>query len=180
MPRRDRRLAWLPDVGRDIGYALRTLRRSPAFAVTALLSLALGMAATAGIFSLVDQVLLRKLRGVHEPQRLVLLNWNGRDLATDYGRPPLLSYPICRELQEQRQVFEGVFCRHPAPVYLSTGKQHDLVAAEIVSGSYFSVLGVRPAFGRLIDPSDDLQPGAHPVVVLCTTIGARSSDRLRR
>jgi predicted permease len=163
---RDRSLTWFQDVARDVTYGFRTLRRSPGFTLTALLSLALGIGATTGIFSLFDQVLLRPLRGVHEPERLVLLNWNGRDLATNYGGGPQLSYPVCRELQEQTHVFEGVFCRHPAQVYLSSGKQQDIVRGEIVSGSYFTVLGVRPERGRLIEPTDDLQPDAHPVVVL--------------
>jgi predicted permease len=87
-------------------------------------------------------------------------------LATTYGIGPLFSYPVCRELQEQNQLFDGIFCRHPTQVYLSSGRQHDMVRAEIVSGSYFQVLGVRPERGRLIDPSDDRQPDAHPVVVL--------------
>ena len=165
-PFRDRALRWLEDVGRDVTYGLRTLRRSPGFTLTALLSLALGIGATTGIFSLVDQVVLRALRGVYEPDGLVLLQWNGRALATQYGNGSVLSYPVCRELQEQTSLFDGVFCRHPTQVYLSTGRQHDMVRAEIVSGSYFPVLGVRPARGRLIDPSDDRQPDAHPVVVL--------------
>jgi predicted permease len=59
-----------------------------------------------------------------------------------------------------------VFCRHPTIVNFSTGQKQEPMGAEIVSGSYFPVLGVLPALGRLIDESDDLQPGAHPVVVL--------------
>jgi putative ABC transport system permease protein len=132
----ERGLRWLQDVARDVRYALRTLRRSPAFTVTALVSLALGIGANAGIYSLVDQVLLRQLRGVNEPGQLVVVNWNGRDLATSYGAGPLLSYPVCRELQAQDQFFDSVFCRHPAAVYLSSGQQHTRVEAELVSGSY--------------------------------------------
>lgn len=90
-PFRDRVVRWLQDVARDVTYGLRTLRRSPGFTLTALVSLALGIGANTGIFSLVDQVLLRTLRGVHEPERLVLLHWNGRDLATNYGGDPQMS-----------------------------------------------------------------------------------------
>jgi predicted permease len=163
---RDQRgLRWLEDVGRDVSYGLRTLRRSPGFAATAMLSLALGIGATTGIFSLVDQVILRLLP-VREPQRLVLLDWNGNSLSRAYGAFNLMSYPLCRDLQEQGELFDGAFCRSPAGVNFSTGQQHRLVNAEIVSGSYFSVLGVRPALGRLIDQSDDVRPGDHPVVVL--------------
>ena len=156
----------LDDLLRDLAYGVRTLVRNPGFTMIALLSLAVGIGANAGIFSLVDQVLLRELRGVKEPERLAVLNWNGRDLSTSYGGGPLMSYPLCRDLQQQTMFFDGVFCRHPTNVNLSTGRQHEPVRAEIVSGSYFSVLGVLPAFGRLIDESDDREPGAHPVVVL--------------
>src|SRR4051794_37980750 len=62
----------LEDVGRDVRYGLRTLKRHPGFTITALLSLAVGIGASTGIFSLVDQVLLRLLRGVNEPERLVI------------------------------------------------------------------------------------------------------------
>jgi predicted permease len=157
---------WLDDRGRDLRYAGRALRRSPGFAATALLSLALGIGANAAVFSLVDQVLLRRLP-VPEPERLVHLDWSGNSLSTgQWGTGNRMSYPLCRELHEQQQVFDGAFCRYPTGVNLSTGQAHEPVDAEIVSGSYFSVLGVRPAMGRLLDPSDDLEPGARPVVVL--------------
>lgn len=156
---------WLDDLSRDIRYGVRMLMRSPSFAATAMLSLALGIGANTALFSLVDQVLLRQL-AVNDPGRLVYLNWRGNTLASNWGMASLISYPLCRDLQAQTQFFDGVFCRHPTEVSLSTGQQHAPVRAEIVSGSYFSVLGVSPALGRLIGPSDDLQPGAHPVVVL--------------
>jgi predicted permease len=157
---------WLEDVARDVSFWFRTLRRSPGFLIAALLSLALGIGANAGIFSLVDQVLVRSLSGVRNPEQLVLLNWVGRDLATSFGVGPLMSYPLCRELQEQTPVFESAFCRAPTGVNFSSGQQQEPVRAEVVSGSYFSALGVVPAAGRLIERSDDLQAGAHPVVVL--------------
>src|SRR5688572_3941880 len=157
--------SWFEDVARDVGYGLRTLRRRPGFTVTALLSLALGIGASTGIFSLVDQALLRLLP-VREPERLVLVEWNGNRLSEYFGTGNLLSYPLCRELDEQDQFFDGVFCRAPATVYFSAGQRMEQVGAEIVSGSYFPVLGVRAALGRLIDRSDDVRRGEHPVVVL--------------
>jgi predicted permease len=157
--------AWLDIGSRDLQYAGRMLRRSPAFALTALLSLALGIGAATAIFSLVDQVLFRPLQ-VREPDRLVYLEWRGSDLTTKWGSRSLMSYPLCRDLQDQQQLFDGVFCRHPTTVNLSTGQQPTQFRGEIVSGSYFTVLGVAPHLGRLIDRSDDLQPGGHPVVVV--------------
>jgi hypothetical protein len=156
---------WLDHVTRDVRYAFRTLRRSPAFAATALLSLALGTGVNAAIFSLIDQVVLRPLP-VNNPDRLVHLVWRGTTLASNWGFGAMMSYPLCRDLQEQREFFDGIFCRHSTTVNLSTGQPAEPVRAEIVSGSYFPVLGVRPALGRLFDVSDDRQPGAHPVIVL--------------
>ncbi|HYE85573.1 MAG TPA: ABC transporter permease [Vicinamibacterales bacterium] len=156
---------WLDTAQRDLQYAARLLRRSPGFAITALLSLALGIGASAAVFSLVDQVLLRRLP-VRDPDRLVYFQWRGSSLSSNWGFSYLNSYPLCRELQQQRQVFEGVLCRHPIDVHLSTGTEGRHVRAEIVSGSYFDVLGVQPLLGRLIAVSDDERPGGHPVVVL--------------
>ena len=155
----------LDDLARDVRLGVRTLRYSRGFTITALLSLALGIGANAGIFSLLDQVLLRRLP-VPAPERLVQLAWNGTPVGVSYGAGRLVSYPLCRDLGGQDAIFEDVLCRHPTGVNFSTGGEHEPIPAEIVSGAYFDVLGVRPAIGRLIDPSDDRQPGAHPVVVL--------------
>jgi predicted permease len=164
---RDQRgLPWLEDLARDAAYGWRTLLRRPGFAATAMLSLALGIGANTGIFSLVDQLLLRVLP-IREPDRLVLLDWRGPSLpSVQNGDQSLMSYPLCLELAEQRQYFEGVVCRSPGVVNLSTGGAYELARSEIVSGRYFEVLGVRPSLGRLIGPSDDVRPGAHPVVVV--------------
>jgi predicted permease len=156
---------WLDERKQDLRYALRTLLRSPGFTATAVLSLAIGIGANAAIFSLLDQVLFRLLP-VKEPERLVLLNWRGNQLADGWGSGNLMSYPICRDLQAQDAFFDGVFCRHPTTAYFSSGGQTQPVGAEIVSGSYFRVLGLSPALGRLIEDADDVHQDAHPVVVI--------------
>jgi predicted permease len=156
---------WFDDCRRDLRHAVRTLVRTPTFTLTATLSLALGIGANAAIFSLVDQVLLRLLP-VREPGSIVLIDWRGNALADGWGSGNLMSYPMCRDLQAQTQFFDGVFCRHPTTVNLSVGEAHRPVLAEIVSGTYFPVLGVQPHLGRLIAESDDVQRDAHPVVVL--------------
>jgi predicted permease len=156
---------WLDIALADLRYAARTLRHAPGFTAAAVLSLALGIGANAAIFSLVDQALLRLLP-VEAPDRLVLLDWKGNQIGSAWGSTNLLSYPLCVDLKQQVRFFEGVFCRHPTNVYLSTGQQARSVRSEIVSGSYFSVLRVRPALGRLIDETDDQRPGAHPVVAI--------------
>ena len=156
---------WADDLWRDVRYGLRTLRRSPIFTATAVLSLAIGIGANAAIFSLVDRILLRVL-SVPEPRQLVRLAWMGSDLTGKWGSGTLVSYPLCKELSEQDQFFDGVLCRHPTMVALSIGREREQVRAEIVSGSYFEVLGAHAQMGRLITPADDAQPGANAVVVL--------------
>ena len=83
-----------------------------------------------------------------------------------FGSYNLMSYPICRDLQQQERFFDGVFCRAATTVNLSTGGEPKPTAAELVSGTYFSVLGVSPALGRLLTIDDDQAPGSSPVVVL--------------
>ena len=158
---------WLEDAARDARYAARSLARSPGFTATAVASLAIGIGASSALFSLLDQVLLRLLP-VKQPERLVLIDWKGNSLSDNRGSYNLMSYPICRDLQKQDRFFEGVFCRSAQTVNLATaaGERPEPVAAEIVSGSYFPVLGVVPARGRLLQEEDDGEPGAHPVVVL--------------
>ncbi|HEY8149901.1 MAG TPA: ABC transporter permease, partial [Vicinamibacteria bacterium] len=160
-------LRWLDDAARDVRYAARSLACNPGFTATAVLSLAIGVGASAAIFSLVDQVLFRLLP-VREPERLVAVDWKGNNLSNGWGPGAYMSYPLCRDLMKQDRFFDGVLCRFPTGVMLASGEGRpaEPVGAEIVSGSYFPVLGVAPAAGRLLDEQDDVQPGAHPVVVL--------------
>ena len=148
----------------DLRRALRGLLRDRAFTAIALLSIGLGVGANSAIFSLVDQALFRRLP-VREPERLVLLSWNGSFVGHGWGSGNLLSHPLFRDLKAENQVFDGVFARHPTSVHVALEGGAEPVNAEIVSGSYFQVLGVRAARGRVLEESDDLQPGAHPVVV---------------
>jgi predicted permease len=156
---------WLRDFAYDLRFSARSFRRSPSFTATAVLSLALGIGATTAIYSLVDQVILHALP-VRDPQRLVLIDWKGDRVYGGFGSYNLMSYPLCRDLQLQERFFEGVLCRAAITINLSTGGDHKPAAAEIVSGTYFSVLGISPALGRLLTSDDDQTPGTSPVVVL--------------
>ena len=149
----------------DVRHAVRGLLRDRVFTAIALLSVGLGVGANSAIFSLVHQALLRRLP-VREPERLVLLSWNGGFVGVGWGSGDLLPHPMFRDLKAENQVFDGLIARHPTQVHLSVEGTPEPVNAEIVSGNYFGVLGVRPARGRLLDESDDVQPGAHPVVVV--------------
>jgi predicted permease len=149
----------------DVRHALRGLLHDRAFTVVALLSIGLGVGANSAIFSLVDQALYRQLP-VRDPERLVLLSWNDGFVGAGWGSGNLLSHPLFRDLKADNKVFEGMFARHPTTTLLSVEGTPEPVNTEIVSGSYFGVLGVGAALGRVLDESDDLAPGAHPVVVL--------------
>ncbi len=153
----------------NLRYALRQLRKHPGFSVIAVLTLSVGIGASASIFSLVDQVLLRRLP-VAEPQRLVMLRFNGSDTGhtSAYGGDDhdYFSYPMYRDLRDQNIVFSGMLAMFPAQVGVQWHDSSTLANSELVSGNYFSVLGVRPALGRLLQPEDSATRGASPVVVL--------------
>jgi predicted permease len=156
---------WLRDFTYDLRFSARSFLRTPSFTITAVLSLMLGIGATTAIYSLVDQILLHALP-VRQPARLVLIDWRGDQVANGFGSWNLMSYPICRDLDHQKQFFAGVFCRALTTVNLSTGGDYRPATAEIVSGNYFTVLGVGPALGQVITNDDDRTPNANPVAVL--------------
>ncbi len=155
----------------DLAYALRQLRRSPGFAVTAVLTLALGVGANTAIFSLLDQALLRSLP-VRDPQQLVVLEgtgkaWEGH--SSSHGQDheeESFSYPMYRDLRNRNQAFTGLIATAPADIGVVRGSNSQLSRAELVSGNYFQVLGVQPALGRLFTQAEDRTPGDAPVAVL--------------
>jgi predicted permease len=148
----------------DIRFAIRTLRKSPIFTIVAVLSLALGIGANTAIFTLLDQVLLRLLP-VKSPRELVMLGGNGPTHGSNWGRNSF-SHPMYLDLAANNQVFSGLMCRFPTSLSLSFGGQTERVRAELVSGTYFQVLGVQAAVGRLLTPNDDRVPNGHPIAVL--------------
>jgi predicted permease len=156
---------WLRDFLYDLRFSLRGFRRNPSFTATAVFSLALGIGATTAIYSLVDQVLLHALP-VREPGQLVMVDWQGEQIHPAFGSYNLLPYPLCRDLERQDRFFDGVLCRAATTVNLATSGDPRPAAVELVSGSYFATLGVRPSLGRLLGPDDDRAPLSAPVVVL--------------
>ena len=148
----------------DIRFELRTLRKSPVFTTVAVLSLALGIGANTAIFTVLDQVLLRLLP-VKNPQELVLLTMRGFHYGSNRNDNSL-SYPMYKDFSEHNQVFSGMFCRFPYFFSMTFGGQTERVSGELVSGTYFPVLGVGAALGRTFTPDDDRIPGGHPVAML--------------
>jgi predicted permease len=149
----------------DLRLALRGLRRSPLFSVVAILSLALGIGANTAIFTLIDQIVLRKLP-VKEPDQLVMLFQRGAHNGSNMGGR-MHSYPLYQDLQTRAEPLAEVLCRRLVPASVSIENRTERVLAEMVSGNYFSMLGVPAALGRVFNSrEDDQKYGGHPVVVL--------------
>ena len=149
----------------DLRFALRSLTRSPLFALVAVASLALGIGANTAIFTLIDQLMLRLLP-VAQPEQLVMIWSTGPHIGSNRG-PRMASYPMYQDFQKKAQAFSSVFCRFGTAVSLSFSGQTERVDAELVSGNYFQTLGVRPAIGRVFSPEeDDRVYKGHPSVVL--------------
>jgi predicted permease len=155
---------WLDRLVQDVQYGVRTLAKNPAFTLVAMATLALGIGANTAMFSLLDQVVLRLLP-VNHPERIVVLRETGNHYGNSYG-PNTISWPMFEDLRDNNQVFSGMFCRFAASVTIGYGDRVAQIPAELVSGSYFPVLGVGAALGRTIAPDDDAVPDSRPVVVL--------------
>ena len=154
----------------DLRFSLRQIRRSPGFMVTAVLTLALGVGANTAIFSLLDQALLRSLP-VRAPEELVVLSststvWEGSSSDNGAGPERSFSYPMYRDLRDRGTPFDGLIATSPTDVGIAQNGTSNFAKAEIVSGNYFSVLGVTAAQGRLLTANDDTTPGGNPVAVV--------------
>jgi putative ABC transport system permease protein len=153
----------------DLRYSLRQLRKSPAFTATVIVTLALGIGANTAVFTLFDQVLLRTLP-VERPKELVRFEFTGgfSGSASSFGGDihNYFSYPMYKDLRDQNQVFSGILAADKAQVGISWHNQAENQDAEVVSGNYFQLLGLKPSLGRLLTPQDDTAKDANPVVVL--------------
>ena len=161
---RPNRSGRLETLFRDVMYSFRTLARTPGFTAIAVLTLALGIGANTAIFTLLDQVLLRLLP-VKDPQRLVLLTMRGHHYGSNWGGNAI-SHPMFRDFRAHNTVFSDMFCRFPIAGSLTVNGQSERASLELVSGTYFSSLGVGPALGRILTEEDDRIPSGHPYVVL--------------
>ncbi len=143
------------DLWADLRFALRTLKRSPLFAVVAVLSLALGIGANTAIFTLLDQLLLRQLP-IRDPEQLVMLYQRGPHNGSNMG-DRMHSYPIYQDYQQKAAPLQEVLCRRLLSTSMSVDNQTERVNAELVSGNYFSMLGVKAAAGRVFNSKEDDQ-----------------------
>ena len=152
----------------DVRYGLRMLGKNPGFTLIAILTLALGIGANTAIFSLLNQVLLRRLP-VRNPGELVVLKSPGPKRGhvwSDGDDSEVFSYPLYKGLAKNTAVLDGVFARYQFAASIASHGQTERGSGELVTGNYFDVLGVRPTLGRVLSPADDDVQGAHPVVVL--------------
>jgi len=157
----------------DIRYGIRMLLKKPGFTAVAVLSLALGIGANTAIFSLLDAVLLKTLP-VERPEQLVLFGKaENTGLTTGFpdGSTDLYSYPFYRQVQQQRtDVFSGVASllslQWNVHGFVNAGGDIEQLQVQLVSGSYFPVLGVNAGLGRVLTEADDQNAGAHPVAVV--------------
>ena len=146
------------------------MAKSPIVSIVAILSLALGIGANTAIFSLFEQTLLRKLPVVN-PNELVNLTSNGPRSGSNStnnagSSESIYSYPMFRDLERLQTVFTGVAAHRSFGANLAYMGQTSSEGGVYVSGSYFPLLGLKPAAGRLIGPDDDRTPGEHRLVVL--------------
>src|SRR5262245_5848126 len=172
---------------RDLRYAIRGLGRSPLFTAVALVSIALGIGANTAIFTLVDEVLVRMLP-VRNPDELVLFNGARNHYGSNSGGN-MLSFPMYEDFRNNfvdtpaaasmprvslpvpnpaptPKIFNGIFARRSMAVVVGIDGQSERVPAELVSGTFFQVLGVGAAIGRVIAPEDDRERHGSPVAVL--------------
>ena len=145
---------WLEGFVQDAAYGVRALLRSKALTIVALFSLALGIGANTAIFSLLDAVMLRALP-VKDPAQLVLLGkGNASGKTDDFARTDLYSYPFYRQMQEKNQVFSGTAAflsmTNAVHGFVEGRTDSEAMNVQLVSGAYFTTLGVRAFKGRTL------------------------------
>lgn len=172
--RESRGTQWLESLAHDLRYGLRQLRKSPGFTIIALLSLALGIGANTAIFTLVNAILLRPLP-VRSPGELVLFGDGQAQGSTNSipdGSTRLFSYAFLHDFSRQDTSYSGIAAVNSIQMggkASIAGGAYQTTHIDLVSGNYFSVLGVPAFLGRTIGESDDSAPGAGPVALASYT-----------
>src|SRR6201987_1451023 len=153
---------WLEQLGRDIRYALRQLRKSPGFSITATAMLAVAICANSTVFSWIDGTMLRPIPGARDTGDLVSLQRGERN----FSPTPPFSYLDYRDLREQNHTFAGILAYHHDWITLTGGAQPERVYIANVSANYCDVLGMKPLLGRFFLAEEETRPDAVPNVVL--------------
>src|ERR1051325_10263699 len=155
-----RGLPLLETLLQDLGFALRMLRRSPGFALLAILCLTLGIGANAAVFSWMEGLLFRPYPMVVNQERLVALTGITQSDRTG------LSWPDFTDLRRNCTLFDTFFVSKITGTTLSIGDRAQVVTGSIVSANYFNTLGIHPILGRAFEPNEDVGRSAHPATVI--------------
>lgn len=152
----------------DLRYALRQIGRAPLLAATVIVTFALGVGANATMFGLLDRLLLRSPAHIKEPERVVRVQWQSRRPREEPRTGSSFSYPAYVHVRDHVAGFAGsaAMQTYPNPLSFGLGAAAHAVQHVLVSGNYFSTLGVSMVIGRTILPSDDVLPNGSPVVVI--------------
>lgn len=156
------------DLTSDVRYALRSLSMHRAFSLTVIGVLALGIGLNAAVFTMVKGMLLSPISGVKRSGQMAVLF-----AETSTGRDVRVSYPDYRDLRDHQQAFSDLFGTSLVTVSLGRGRAARQLSGELVTGNYFSGLGVRAQLGRTLQPSDEVAPSQHPVVVISNSLWRR-------
>ncbi|HEY6214318.1 MAG TPA: ABC transporter permease [Vicinamibacterales bacterium] len=150
----------------DVRYALRTIRKNPGFAAVAVLSLALGVGANTTIFTLLNAMLLSPLP-VERPSELAAVYTVDQGTIGGFGNQGPISYLNLKDYRQRNEFFADMAgYSFPQPVSVITASTPQQAFAELVTGNYFTVLGVKASKGRVFTAAEDVTPGAAPVVVV--------------
>src|SRR5579863_1463998 len=153
---------WLEQLSRDVRYALRQLRKSPGFAITATAMLAVAICANSTVFSWIDGTMLRPIPGARDTGELVSLQRGERN----FSPVPPFSYLDYRDLREQNHTLAGMLAYHHDWITVTGGAQSERAYIANVSANYFDVLGIKPMLGRFFLAEEETRPDAVPNVVL--------------
>ena len=159
----------LAEFAQDVRFSVRVLVRSPAYALVVIAVLALGIGANVSVFSLFKGLALKPIPGVEGSARLGVLV-----ARTGAGRILPLSHPDFRDMQRDLRSFEQLAGTSMDAFTIGYGARAERLFAELVTGNYFQVLGVRASLGRTLGPSDDVSPGKHPVAVISADLWRRA------
>ena len=153
--------AFFETIAQDVRYALRIFARSPGFTTVVVVTLALGIGANTAVFSLINAALLRMLP-VKDPQQLVQLS----KIDPAFGPNDYFSYPEVELFQHETHAFSGLFAfANLNGVNVEVNGHGEIANGQVVSGNYFSTLGVSAILGRTIDPEDDQMAGGTVAVI---------------
>jgi predicted permease len=153
---------WVDDIRRDLGYGLRMLRRSPGFALLAILCLTLGMGANAAVLSWIEGILLRPYPLVADQDRLYAVTATERGTTVNED----MSWPDWLDLRRSSTLVDAFIAEKITGTTLSVGDRAERAPGSIVSANYFDAIGVHPVMGRGFQPDEETGRNAHPVTVI--------------